>query len=114
MLQRLFALLQKQNLLILEAIQKAVEFYHNKSFDLLRFGCTLANLATTFLHLFNNAKIYPIEERNRVFPAKGREDLDGGLSVVGLRRYVINNTDIRQSVDVCKTNKRTDASQLYA
>ena len=34
----------------LEAMQKVVDFYHNKGIDMLKLGYTLPNLANTCLH----------------------------------------------------------------
>ena len=42
----------------LESMQKKVEFYHNKEIDMLKFGCTLPNLANIYLHKSTN-KFYP-------------------------------------------------------
>ena len=38
----------------LEAMQKMMEFYHNKGIDLLKPGCTLPNLANICLHESTN------------------------------------------------------------
>ena len=38
----------------LEAMQKMIEFYHNKGIDLLKLGCTLPNLANICLHQSTN------------------------------------------------------------
>ena len=40
----------KDVVLTLEALQKMIEFYHNKGIDMLKFGCTLPNLAIIYLH----------------------------------------------------------------
>ena len=40
----------KNVVLTLEAMQKMIEFYHNKGIDLLKLGCTLPNLANICLH----------------------------------------------------------------
>ena len=34
----------------LEAMQKMMDFYHNKGMDMLKFGCTLPNFANISLH----------------------------------------------------------------
>ena len=46
----------------LEAMQKMVEFYHNKVNDMLKLGCNLPNLAKTCLHKSTTAKYYRITE----------------------------------------------------
>ena len=38
----------------LEAIQKMIQFYHNKGIDMLKLGCTLPNLANICLHKSTN------------------------------------------------------------
>ena len=43
----------------LEAMQKMVEFYHDKGIDLLKLGCKLPNLATICLHKSADYKFYP-------------------------------------------------------
>ena len=44
----------------LEAMQKMLEFYHNKGIDMLKLGCTLPNLANICLHKATNHKFFPI------------------------------------------------------
>ena len=38
----------------LEAMQKMIEFYHDKVIDMLKLGCTLPNLANICLHKSTN------------------------------------------------------------
>ena len=38
----------------LEAMQKMIEFYHDKGIDMLKLGCTLPNLANICLHKSTN------------------------------------------------------------
>ena len=40
----------------LEAMQKMIVFYHDKDIDMLKFGCTLPNLANICLHKSTDAK----------------------------------------------------------
>ena len=42
----------------LEAMQKMIEFYHNKANDMLKLGCTLPNLAIICLHKSTDSKFY--------------------------------------------------------
>ena len=42
----------------LEAMQKMIEFYHNKGIDMLKLGCTLPNLAIICLHKSTDSKFY--------------------------------------------------------
>ena len=46
----------------LEAMQKMIEFYHDKGIDMLKLGSTLPNLANTCLHKSTNLNIYPFFE----------------------------------------------------
>ena len=43
----------------LEAMQKMIEFYHQKEIDILKLGCTLPNLANICLHKSTHSKFYP-------------------------------------------------------
>ena len=51
----------------LEAMQKMIQFYHNKGIDMLKLGCTLPNLANICLHKSTNDKFYPFCESDKVF-----------------------------------------------
>ena len=46
----------------LEAMQKTIDFYHDKDIDMLRLGCTLRNRANICLHRYTDAKFYPLTE----------------------------------------------------
>ena len=46
----------------LKAMQKMVEFYHTKSTDRLKLGCTLRNLANICLQRLTSEKFYPLTE----------------------------------------------------
>ena len=46
----------------LKAMQKMVEFYHNKGIDMLKLGFTLPNLANICLHKAINPKFFPFVE----------------------------------------------------
>ena len=43
----------------LDAMQKMIEFYHDKGIDMLKLGCTLPNLANICLHKSTDYKFYP-------------------------------------------------------
>ena len=45
-----------------EAMQKMIEFYHQKEIDMLNLGCTLPNLANICLHKSTDSKFYPFSE----------------------------------------------------
>ena len=50
----------------LEAMQKMIEFYHNKGIDMLELGCTLPNLAKTCLHKSTDSKFLPFTELDKI------------------------------------------------
>ena len=97
----------------LEAMQKMIQFYHNKGIDMLKLGCTLPNLANKCLHKSSNYKFYPFCEKNKDLCEKIREDMTGGPSIVFTRKAVVDETYIRNSSNVCKSIVGIDASQLY-
>ena len=69
----------------LEAMQKMIQFYHNKGIDMLKLGCTLPNLANICLHKSTNYKFYPFCESDKDLCEKIREDMTGGTSIVFTR-----------------------------
>ena len=97
----------------LEAMQKLIEFYHNKGIDMLKLGCTLPNLAKICLHKSTDSKIYPFTESDKDMLEKIREDMVGGPSIVFTRKAVVDETFIRKSSNLCKSIVGIDASQLY-
>ena len=97
----------------LEAIQKMIEFYHQKEIDMLKWGCTLPNLAIICLHKSTDSKFYLFTESDKDLLEKMREDLVGGPSVVFTRKAVVDETFIRKSTDLCKSLVGIDANQLY-
>ena len=97
----------------LEAMQKMIQFYHNKGIDMLKLGCTLPNLANICLHKSTNYKFYPFCESDKDLCEKIREDMTGGPSIVFTRKAVVDETFIRDSSNICKSIVGIDASQLY-
>ena len=97
----------------LEAMQKMMEFYHNKGIDMLKLGCTLPNLANICLHKSTNHKFFPFVEADKDLHDKIREDMTGGPSIVFTRKAVVDQTFIRNSENLCKSVVGIDASQLY-
>ena len=53
-------------------MQKKIAFYHDKSIDMLKLGCTLPNLANIWLHKSTDAKFYPFTEGDKDFLGKIR------------------------------------------
>ena len=54
----------------LEAMQKMMEFYHNKEIDMLKLVCTLPNLANICLHKSTNSKFYPFLKQTKIYMIK--------------------------------------------
>ena len=61
----------------LEAVQKIVEFYHQKEIDMFKLGFTLHKLANTCLHKSTDSKFYPFTESDKDLLEKIREDMVG-------------------------------------
>ena len=97
----------------LEAMQKMIEFYHNRGIDMLKLGCTLPNLAKICLHKSTDSKFYPFTESDEDLLEKIREDLVGGPSIIFTRKAVVHETFIRKLSNLCKSIVCIDASQLY-
>ena len=97
----------------LEAIQKTIEFYHNRGIDMLNLGCTLPNLTIIFLYRSNDSKFYPFTELDKDLLEKIREDTVGGPSFVCTRKAVVDVTFRRKSSNFCKSIVGIKASQLY-
>ena len=97
----------------LEAMQKMIEFYHNKGIDMLKLGCTLPNLANICLHKAEDSKFCPFTESDNDLLEKIREDMVGGPSIVFTRKAVVDETFLRKSSNLCKSIVGIDACQLY-
>ena len=85
----------------LEAMQKMIEFYHNKGIDMLKLECTLPNLANNCLDKSTDSKFYPFTESDKELLEKIREDMVGGPSIVFTRKAVVDETFIRKSSNLC-------------
>ena len=97
----------------LEAMQKTIAFHHDKDIDMLKLSCTLLNLANFCLHKSADPKLYAFTERDKEFLEKNREDFVGGPFIVFTSKAVVDETFIRKSANICKSNIWIDASQLY-
>ena len=97
----------------LDAMQKMMEFYHNKGIDMLKLGCTILNLANICLHKSANQKNFPFVGSDKDIHDKIREDMTGGPSIVFTRKAVVDQTYIRKSEIICKSIVDFGASQLY-
>ena len=96
----------------LEAMQKIIEFYHDKIIDMLKLGCTLPNLANICLHQPTDSKFYPFTEGDKDLSEKHREDVVGGPFIVFTRKADVTETFIRKSTNICKSIVGIGASQL--
>ena len=90
-----------------------IAFCHDKSFDILKFGCTLPNLAHICLHKSPDAKFYPFTEGDKELLEKIRGDVVGGPPIVFTRKAVVDETFVRKSTNVCKSFVGIDGSQIY-
>ena len=97
----------------LEKMQKMVQFYYQKEFDMLKLGFTLPNLANICLHKSTNEKFYPFCESDRDLCEKIKKDMTGGPSIVFTRKAVVDEFFIRDSSNACKSIVGIDASQFY-
>ena len=65
-------------------------FYHAKVIHMLKVGYTLPNLANICLDKSADAKFNPFTEGDKDLLEKIREDVDGGPSVVFLRKTSVD------------------------
>ena len=99
----------------LDAMEKLIEFYHQKEIDMLNLGCTLRNLANICLHKSTDSKFFPFTESDRDLLEKIREDMVDGPTLVpclymqscGWRNF------FRKSTNLSKSIVGTDAGQFY-
>ena len=97
----------------LDAMQKMIEFYHDKGIDMLKLGCTLPNLAKFCLHKSTDYEFDPFFSSDIDLLEKIREDMTGGPSIVFTRKATANESFLRKSNNLCKSIVGIDASQLY-
>ena len=102
-----------ESVLTLEAMQKIIEFYQNKGVDLLKFWCSIRNLANIGLLSSITAKIYPFGESDKDLLLKVWEDIVGGQSIVITRKAVVDKTHICKFSNVCKATLGIDVIQIY-
>ena len=97
----------------LEALQKMIEFYHNKGIDMLKLANALPNLTNNCLHKSSDSKFHPFTASHEDLLEKIREDMVGGLSTVFTRKAVVDETFLCKSSNLCKSIVVIDSSQLY-
>ena len=96
----------------LEAMQEMIAFQHDKDIEMLKLGCTLANLANICSHKSTEAKFYPFTEGEKDVLEKIRKDVVGGPSIVFTGKAVVDRTLFRKSTNLCKPIVGIDVSQL--
>ena len=96
---------QESPMYMLHKLQKMVEFYHQKCFDMLKIECTLPKMANICRHISISAKLYPFTESVLVY-------LVERLSIVFTHKAVVDKTHTSKSRKVCKSIVGKDASQL--
>ena len=69
----------------LEAMQKMIEFYHNKGTYMLKLGPTLPSLASICLHKSTDSKFYLSTQSDKDLLEKIRENMVGGPSNIFTR-----------------------------
>ena len=93
-----------------EALQKMIDFHHNKGIDMIKLGCTLPNLASISSHKSTDSRFYPFTESDKDLLGKIREDMVGGPSTVCTRKAVVDETSIRNLSNFCRSIVSVDAS----
>ena len=99
----------------MEAMQKNVEFHHNKDYDMLRLGFTLPDLAgnCTVLPSSISAKFYLFKEGDKDLLSIVCEIMVGGPSLVFGHKTVVDKTHICESRNLYKSIFEMDVSQVY-
>ena len=77
---------------ILEAMQKMVDFYHKKGIDMLMLEFNLPIGSKNGPHKSTSAKFYPFTESGKEFLEKLREDMVDGPSFVLINKTVMDET----------------------
>ena len=90
----------------LEAMQRLLEFYHNKGVLMLKLGCNSSNVANSFLDSST-------ESDEDLLSKIIRGDMVGGPSKVFTRKTVFDGTNIHSSTIVCKSIVGLDACQPW-
>ena len=89
-----------------------IDFYNNKRIDMLKFECTLPNLANICLTKATGSKFHPFTEPEKSLLEKIRENMVGGPFILFTRKAVVDETFIRKSSNLCKSIVGIDVSQL--
>ena len=99
----------------LEAMQKKIQFYHNKGIDMLELGCILPNLANICQHKSSNYKVHPFcgSDKDLCEHDGSDKDMAGRLSIFFTRKAVVDGTFIKNPSQIGKLIVGIDASRLY-
>ena len=98
----------------LEALQKMMQFYHQKAIDILKLSFTLPNLANCVLLSSTSLKFFPFNQEDKIFDDSIRELLTGGPSNILTWYAKVVSSRIKNSSNMCKTIVSIDASQFYS
>ena len=80
----------------LEAMQKLIEFYHDKRIDMFKLSCTLPKLSNICLHKSTDYMFYPFFSSDRQLLEKIPQDMTGSPSIVFTGKALANETFIRK------------------
>ena len=83
----------------LEAMQKVVDFYHNKGIQMLTLGNTLPSLANICIHKSTTANFYPFTKSDKNLVKKNCEDKIGGPCIVLTQKVVVAESFNRDSTN---------------
>jgi very-short-patch-repair endonuclease len=97
----------------LQAMQKTMDFYHNKGIDMLKIAYTLPGLANRILHQSADVLISVFDERDKDLDDLVRSRIVGGPSIVFNRYDKVEHAYIRDTENVVKTIVGIDAFELY-
>ena len=90
-----------------------VTFYHNKSNNLVKPGCTSPNFANICLQKYSRAKFYPFTENDKGLLEKICQDMVSEPSKLYTRKAVVVETLICKSSFIFKSLVGIDARHLY-
>ena len=94
-------------------MQKEIDFFHEKGIDILKLGCILPNLANICLLNSTDYKFYPLFLSDSDLFEKKNGKIWPVVTELLFRKAVANETFIRKSNNLCKSNIDIDASQFY-
>ena len=95
----------------MEKLQQMIDFDHDNDIDILKFGCTLPNLANICLHKSTDTKFSPFTQADRDLLEKVRENVVGGPSIVFFTQSSCSWIFFRYSTNMWDSIVLIDASQ---